>query len=359
MEAPGDARAALVLSGEILKHLDRLELSLTRDYYSAFRRAAWAPRRVSAEEYLHGSTRAWPDRSILCPEMPLPQQFTAAVQLELPSGAAWTKSAVALVHAGRTGCMAPVHFDWDHSWVAHACLTGRKRVFLFPPSAGWLLSPMINTSSLCVPRFSPSDRQELLDRLGGTEVVLQTGEGLLFPSMFWHGVLYDEPSLSLSVRFEPHPGGRPFAVLPRSFWLQRLMWLFFRHGYGEEAYDFLLEYCRCFFTGPAGWKKRYRRVTALCRQTLLKHGEHQGSEALSDEKFVAELCVASRELKLYYGGADLIFEGDDPTRVHDAVDYLFEGPTRPPREICEKLATYAVNMRQGLRPRRGLVEIVR
>jgi len=353
-----DFRTTVTVSTECISGLDRLELAVTSDYYSSFRRVNPASYKVTAEEYLLGKTERWLDNSLLCPEMPLPRYLVPAVRLMVPAGASWNNQAVAFIHAGRSGCIAPLHFDWDHSFVAHVCLIGRKRFFLFPPQAGWLLNPIINTSALCVPRFSEPDRHELINRLSGMEVILEAGQGILFPSMFWHGVLYEEPSLSVSVRFEPCPGGRPFAALPRSWLLQRLVWRFFQQGYGKEASEFLMAYLNSFFHEKGGWKDRYRRVTALCRQALLDHGEQQGASELVAENFSSEMALASQEVKLYYSSVQRTDQPTDKGSVQGVVEYLFEATNCLPAVSMARLATYALKVRQGLPPQRGIVEIL-
>ncbi|MEK6409620.1 MAG: hypothetical protein AABN34_22075 [Acidobacteriota bacterium] len=342
---------------ELAARLDLLDLNVTSDYYKSFRQVSPTSYRVTAKEYLRGDDRQWSDQSLLCPEMPLPRRVASSVRLTINSGDHWGKTAVGLIHAGRSGCMAPLHFDWDHTWVAHACLLGRKRFFFFPPDAGWLLSPIINTSALCLPKFSEADRDDLISRLGGVEVVLEAGKGVLFPSMFWHGTLYDEASLAVSVRFEPYPGGRPFAALPRSWLLQRLLWRFFQERYGAESNEFLAEYLAVFFRRSRGWKTRYRDVTDLCRTWLLERGEQQGASMLTSESFSAEMVLASRELKRYYNGNGLADEQIDQTSMREVANYIFEAIQRPQKASDLRLAIYALNLRQGLPPKRGLVEI--
>ena len=332
-----------------------MELTITSDYYSSFRGRTLPVRKVSAEEYLHGPADQWPDRSVLCPEMPLGQKFTPLVQFCVEPGAAWTKNAVVVVHAGRTDCVAPIHFDWDHSWVAHACLTGRKRFFLFPPEAGWLLCPIVNTSALFIPRFPECDRRELLSQLGGTEIVLEAGQGILFPSMSWHGVLYEEASLSISVRFEQHPGGRPFAVLPRSWWLQRLVWRFFQQGYGTAANEFLSDYLESFFKRRS-WHERYRRTIALCRKALHQCGERYGVDEWVAENFSPEMALAAQELRFYYGSMSDPGDAPNDDILMETTNYIFAEISRLPR-ASKRLAAYALKVRQGLPPRRGLVQI--
>jgi hypothetical protein len=347
----------VVVSEEITSHLDGLDLDVRNDYYNSFNRADQVTHRASADEYLFGSDVKWQDKTLLCPEMPIPRHLASAVRLAAPAKTSWTKQAVGLIHAGRAGSMAPVHFDWDHKWIAHACLLGRKRLFIFPPHAGWLLSPVINTSALCIPRFPESDRRQLLNKLGGVEVSLEAGQGVLLPSLFWHGVLYEEPSLSISIRFEPYPGGRPFAVLPRSWLLQRLVWRFFRRGYGTQADKFLTECLQSFFLREGGWKGKYRRLDSLYRRTLLECGEQRGAETLVAENFSAELILASRELKLYYGNSPSVRLSKGDGRVREAAEYIFEADGRPLGASEYRLAAHALRVRQGLPPKRGFVEI--
>jgi hypothetical protein len=287
--------------------------------------------------------------------MPLPRQVLDSVRPCLAHGTAWTNQAIAFIHAGRSGSIAPLHFDWDHAWVAHACLSGRKRFFLLPPDAGWLLTPIVNLSALCLPRFSATDRQDLLGTLGGVEVMLEAGQGLLFPSMFWHGALYEEPSLSVSVRFEKDVGGRPFAALPRSWLLQRLIWRFFREGYGDRAQAFLSEYLREFFRVSRGWKARYHRMAGLCRQALAQYGEERGRQALVSDGFSTELALGSSYLKNCYGAA-CNSENVDQENLIETARYIFEG-VDVQADDQHRLSSYALRIRQGLRPRRGLVDI--
>lgn len=346
---------ARVAVADDVMDLDRLTLTVAEDYYTRFRRPRFVTDSVSASTYLSSESPEFSGQSLLCQEMPIPRHLLSSVTLSLPRGATWTPHAIGYIHAGRRGCMTPLHFDWDVSWVAHVCLTGRKVLSIFPPNAGWLLSPVLNLSALCVPKFSETDRSELARRLGGVEVVLNAGEGLLFPSLSWHGVFYEEHSLSMSVRFEPNVGGRPFAALPRSWLLQRLVWRFFCEDYDSGAHDFLTEYMKIFFNEDLSWKQRYRRVQMLCGEALLDLGEAQGAEVFVGENFSAELALAGDAVKHYYTIAPRKSSDLAPEDVKDALNYIFEGIRVP--QGAERLAGHALRQRQGLRPRRGLVDI--
>lgn len=337
------------------EEIERLNVGLRPDYYRSFRRRRVRTITVPASEYLAKGS-PWARESLLCPEMPLPRELSRSLVVRVSSRASFGAQAIAMVHAGTIGSFAPVHYDWDHKWVAHACLTGKKRFILFPPSAGWLLAPVMNTSALLVPRFAAPDRREIVRRLGGFEIELRAGQGVLFPSMFWHCALYEGPSLSISVRLEPNRRGRPYAALPKSFWLQRMVWEFFSSGYGADSANFLDRYLRCFFQANQTWKDRYRSVSALCRQALLELGRRQGAATAWSDGFSAELGIAANELRGWYTLGDTVPTRGDKLLVSDTAKYLFQGARRRPRYGL-KLAKYAVEKRQGLRPRRGFVRV--
>lgn len=332
-----------------------LRLKLTRDYYSSFRNANTRFYDVLASDYLNGTDDVWPDPKLLCPEMPVPVSSAGELSIR-----AETSRAVAFVHAGRSKCMAPVHFDWDHTWISHACLTGVKRFFLFRPEAAWLLNPIINTSALCVPKFSESDRKEIVTKLGGAEILLRAGEGILFPSLYWHGVLYEESSLSVSVRFEASPRSRPFAALPRSWLLQRLIWKFFKDDFDKKSTIFLQEYLNLFFQPFRSWKDRYFVIMEFCRQTLRDLGEQRGVDEWVGQNFSSEVSLASKELKFYYGFDTAALSKHTRKSIKDVGSYLFSEASHGIVKSSEKLlASYALEVRQGLIPKRGIININR
>jgi len=349
-------QTSLTVDAGFLENLDSLDLSLTEDYYSSFCKHSPATMTMAAGIYL--AEKKEQNRSLLCPEMPLSRDWVNLLRLVVSRGPCWSRSAVAVVHAGHSGCIAPLHFDWDHTWVIHACLLGRKRLFFFPPQAGWLLCPVVNSSALCLPRFSEADRREVIHLLGGHEIILEAGDAVLFPSMFWHGVYYERPSLSVSVRFEAWPGGRPFAALPRSWLLQRLIALYFQRGYGREAADFLLRYLKAFFK-PQRWHTSYRAVNALCRSALLDLGEGRGVEEWVGENFSAELLLAAQELKIWYNTDAGSVKVGERGGLRDVAAYLFEDTRWSMGDNALKLARHAMATRQGLPPKRGLIMVER
>lgn len=356
-KASKDINVSFDLSSDFLKSVKQLRIPLSENYYDAFRTRERQTVEMPVDAYLRMKPEDYGSR--LCPELPLPGILTPNLKLRVNLNT-WDKMATSFLHIGNKGAIAPLHYDWDHRWVAHGCLEGTKRLFFFPAEAGWLLNPIINTSAYALARFSAVDKIEFLSRMGGEEVLLKAGQGVLFPSMFWHAAEYDGPSISLSARFEVVPGGRPFAALPRSWLLQRLLWLFFRDGFSAKSFAFLSDHLDIFFRTYRSWKFRYEATLEHCRKSLESLGQHAGIHGWIGKSFSSELALASRELRPYYD-----FEPSDLTRmsgsaVEETRQYIFMGTSFEISTTSqERLAAYALHVRQGLIPKRGMIRITR
>lgn len=337
--------------------LSSVHVVLESNYYDGYANHTSATQKILLSEYLNSADATYAD--LMCVETPLPSALAKEMKIYFAEGAFRGHSAVCLVHAGRRGCIAPLHFDWDHRWVLHACLSGRKTVYLVPPDFGWFLNPILNTSAICVPRLSEIDRGEFVRRSGGAEVELTAGQALLFPSLWWHAFRYEAPSTSVSVRFGERPELRPFAVLPRSFWLQRLVWQLFQQGAAENA-QVCLYRCLSAFFERRSWIERYYGVNSVYRAILEDFGENYGPQYLASERFNAEYYIAKDELKELYtfsgsrADAKCTAEGIEEVR-----NYLFGKSSGIPYKTQQALAKYALVKRQGLQPRRGLIAVHR
>ncbi|HEX7181438.1 MAG TPA: hypothetical protein VF756_06315 [Thermoanaerobaculia bacterium] len=138
--------------------------------------------------------------------------------------------------------------------------------------------------------------------------------------------------------------------------MQRLVARFFDQSYGPEAFEFLTRYLERFFFMKSGWKARYRIINDLCRRTLLEYGEEEGATEFVGENFSAEIVLAGEALRFYYGDACKVSASSDDGRILRACEYLFEGIDRPPDNDLQ-LAAYALRVKQGLAPQRGLIGI--
>lgn len=335
--------------------LNQTEVVVRPNYYDGFAQEARPVQRALLSAYLRDDGKFPTDD--LCPEMPVPEKLAEHIKLTLPKSMDAGSHAIALLHAGRKGCIAPMHFDWDHDNVLHACVSGTRTFFLFPPSAGWLLSPVVNTSALCFARMSSEDQKQLLKMLGGQKIVLHPGEAVLFPSMWWHCVYYDTASVGISVRFADRKELRPFCVLPRSWWLQRVVAHMFAKRMPAKTIERLFTKCATIlFTDYPHWSDRYHAFASWCRTYLHKVGEQKGIHYWVDEAFNPELVLAGTELEELY---TIPLDEKEREKVPEIKRYLFEAfPALRSKPVADVLARYALTTRNGLPAKRGLVPIV-
>jgi hypothetical protein len=336
-----------------------VSIPLQMNYYDAFKRLQIPTVQTSLNNYLSSffSNPTLPS-DILCPEAPVPEVLLKDFNFRVSDDFRYGTHAVILMHAGRAGCISPLHFDWDHDYVLHVCVTGTKTFFLMPPEAGWLLTPVVNTSSICLPRLSESDQKAMLGKTGGYRIILNPGEAVLFPSMWWHAVQYTEPSAAFSIRFGGPDYLRPFAVLPRSAWLQRLVWLLFQSRPSNELYLKILTSClEAFFAPTRNWKERYENCNYFYKEWLRYFKQEAGVKYLRGENFNQETALAGFELENLYTLPEKDADGLMPSAA-DIEEYLFAAVGDRSR-LTRMLAVYAITKRQGLPVRRGLVPIVK
>lgn len=334
---------------------ENIEIPVSYDYYSSFRTGEFSREFISLGEYLNH--KSLPE-GVLCPEFPLPNALSQKIQIESEDKKITSEHAIVQLHAGRSGCFSPLHFDWDHRQVVHVCLSGRKRFILFPPEAGWMLQPVLNMSALCVARFSDLDRAFLLQSLGGVEIELKEGEAITFPSTAWHAVSYHDSSLALSIRFESSILARPLAVLPRSWYLQRLAHHLHYPQIATTSLPFLQEALDVFLKKEhLDWYARYMVLHKLYRKELKKNSEHYGVHRWVDDNFSSELTLAVEDLKSLYSTENPDSVKIDESLLKSTQDYIFRGSNEFEPRLMSKLSEYAIRTRQGLEPKRGLIKI--
>lgn len=327
----------------------------SRNYYDALGEGSRTKLR-SVEDFLEYRTDD--QDGDVCAEYPIPSHIADAVRIQVPPEMAVTGTPYCLFNAGRAGSIAPIHFDWDFGWVLQACVRGKKKLLIFPPDAGWLIAPVVNTSSYCIPRMSEPDRLALVRMLEGAEIELTEGEALIFPALWWHGVRYDESCFALSIRFGAPRRLRPLALLPRSWLLQRIAWLFFGEGREEEARRVVGAALRLYFSFHEDWLKRYNVMNGFYREVLQRHGCHEGVEYLTNDALNVELNAASDVLADMYGSVnqdDMVDQNDDIEVEEEHIFAAYRDVL--PKDFRKDVTRFAISRKQGLRPRRGLLRL--
>ncbi|HEY6786856.1 MAG TPA: cupin-like domain-containing protein [Trebonia sp.] len=99
------------------------------------------------------------------------------------------------------GNASDLHSDGDGRDVLLYQGFGRKRLCVFPASAGSLLHPVAGYSTVRLAEMTNAERAAFLDYAGGVEAVMEPGETVFMPAYVWHHLDYLETSLSVGFRF--------------------------------------------------------------------------------------------------------------------------------------------------------------
>lgn len=121
--------------------------------------------------------------------------------VELPDLADGFSKNFMFMFFGSQGSVTQMHYDIDLSHVFHTAFTGKKRFYLYPPSESRKLYRHPFTIRSYVDVLNPDfERFPKLKEAEGDFVELLPGETLFIPAGYWHHVVYDEPSIALSLR---------------------------------------------------------------------------------------------------------------------------------------------------------------
>ena len=129
---------------------------------------------------------------------------------------------------GNKGNYAHLHYDGDQRQVFLHQVFGRKRVVLFPPSAGAELD-VANSfcpghSNIYLERKSAGEKLEFIDAVGGYDGIMEPGDTVYIPMLFWHYLEYTDTGMSVNYRFGRNSLGRFFCVdnFHRDYYVQNV-----------------------------------------------------------------------------------------------------------------------------------------
>lgn len=336
--------------------LSKLNVISGPNYYDAFNNEL-DHYQINLEDFLSTNGKSNSHFGEICAEHPLPDASAEKIALYFKGKAKTDTPPYSILHAGLKGAIAPLHFDWDFSWVLNVGISGRKKFFFIPPQKGWMLNPVLNTSTYCLPRFSEADQDEFLSKFEGQTATIEAGQGVLFPSCWWHGVLYESASTSISIRFGGSPYLRPLATLPRSHWLQRLAWKLWALGDTQSTIKAVQSCVESFVSceGEGSWYDNYTRMNDLYRNLLVEFGDTIGISYTTPPNFNIELNLSKRELINIYT-LDNVKPNDDVDKKALVIDYVF-GQNFPTVNETTKavIVDRALHFKQGLMPMKGLI----
>lgn len=102
---------------------------------------------------------------------------------------------------GGAGSVTNLHYDIDCSHVFHTHFWTRKHIVLFDQQQNPFLYQHPYTVQSHVNPLQPDfEKYPALDKAVGHETILQHGETLFIPSMWWHYIVYMDGGYSISLR---------------------------------------------------------------------------------------------------------------------------------------------------------------
>ncbi|WP_135078568.1 hypothetical protein [Terasakiella sp. SH-1] len=298
-----------------------------------------------------------PEYGVLCSETPLTNQL--AQKLKVDGGSfSDDQTAYAIMHSGLKGAIAPLHFDWDFRWVVNFCLDGKKTFILIPTDIRARLMPCFNLGLLDLQSLSSHQINTLISQSDGQMITIEKGESVIFPSCWWHGVIYEERSVSFSLRFTKSPLLRPLALLPRHPLLQHIattMWA--KNEHPIQIKNFVTKCLETFLLNRRknDWSKKMIDLSKLYEKEI-EHisGENSLKPRLSDH--IDGSGNEYAECERLYSAPLKSSEINIKDCFEVETNYIFGthyGHLN--RETKEKAVKTAMFLLEGLQPKRGLI----
>lgn len=201
----GQPIRSISTEAEARGRLGHLKLTIQEEYTAKFLKAlrGAAPSQppeikesASLVEYLD-FVRANPETRMLCTEQTTPPEI-----MELFEPPEYSREdRLSLFFIANAGNVAHLHFDSDQRQVLLYQVFGRKRIILMEPKASKKLNPIRNISSFFVENLPPQEKEAFLRYMGAYECIVEPGETLFIPALFWHHLEYIDTAMSVGIRF--------------------------------------------------------------------------------------------------------------------------------------------------------------
>lgn len=99
------------------------------------------------------------------------------------------------------GAASRLHMDNDQNHVFLYQVFGKKRAILFPPTSSEKLLPVLNLSFWFLDQFNENERNLFIKFAEGLECILEPGDTLYIPKLYWHHLDYLDDAMSINFRF--------------------------------------------------------------------------------------------------------------------------------------------------------------
>jgi len=158
-----------------------------------------------------------PGTDRFCREQALPPLVRSAFDLPGISRLGPESKPVCMIYAANDGLVAPLHFDLDQREVLFTEVLGRKRIYLVRPGLAARLCPIRNFCSFPVHRFAEEEREAFFAFNDAHTCLLEPGETLYIPKLWWHYLANVGVTLAFNVRFGLAPASVRLRTLPSNY----------------------------------------------------------------------------------------------------------------------------------------------
>lgn len=159
-----------------------------------------APETMSLSEYLDIITSGKSNKRLFLFDI-FKQKRSLKNDIVIPPVARFILRSTLFGFFGGAGSFTRIHRDADNSNVFLSEFYGKKRVVLFAPQYDKLLYKYPFSIHSGIDVENPDyEKHPALNEVKGSHTILEKGETLFIPSMYWHYIRYLEPSIGISFR---------------------------------------------------------------------------------------------------------------------------------------------------------------
>lgn len=303
---PGHPLLLLNSPDKMAQEMGDTELLVGQNFYDKFLSEDSTPKfkdySISLEKYL-SLIRETPSLELLCREQRVPQELHDRYPL-LPKLVETVSQPdpIQMMYVANNKTVAPLHFDLDLREVLFTQVAGAKEIFLVSPEYGARLLPIRNFSGIPTYKFSEIEKKEFFSYCHAHHCVLESGETLYIPKLWWHQLENIGITMAFSVRFGASPHMRQLGLLPFNYLTQNILKSLLHPLTGLVKDDALLKKMMAIYYSTYAseleraqtlWTEWKKIVRDLCPQAV--------QTEYAPYWFTEEIWKNSEKLKIFLG----------------------------------------------------------
>ncbi|GEM_PF-2156327 len=205
---------------DVDRHFGGIDLRVSKNYYDCYGKAI-QQYRCTLRDY-HRLTEDDPSTPYFCIEQAAPRTLTRYYRIPECARVPNTDTIRRDFFVAAKGLTSSIHFDGDQRHVLLTQVSGRKRVVLIHPRYAKRLLPVDHFCATAFQNYSEREKKRFLKYFHAYETVLNPGDTVYIPKLWWHYTEYLDFGMTFNVRFGRTPYDQLLATLPRHYYLQNI-----------------------------------------------------------------------------------------------------------------------------------------